>query len=430
MKKYSFADHPEHEAQLTAHHERWLRVPLDCTPLDDTTRARCAEAVVEMYALAELAAPCVVFTPSPFVAAFAAGFAAAIWSSSDATDAATDAATSAATRAATLAATDAATSAATSAATGAATLAATRAATLAATGAATRAATLAATDAATSAATSAATLDATRAATVAATGAATLAATGAAKQMLECAAMSYRMRNGGNLWSAWVEYLAFGEEVAERRDIDFAPLRPYKTLALLSGPRYMHPKFCIISEKPECIKGYWRDGRFVAHCEDGPSHRWRDGSALYFWHGINVGWRFGNRTGGSPEIIDRPETITVEAISAQGNAELRRVMLAKFGEGRYLRAIGAKLRHEDGYGKLWESPRPNDSPLVMLEAINGTPEPLDYVPSPGESGEWVGNRWFKHYWLRVPPTIRTAHEAEAWIHGLNSPDSYAPQLRT
>ena len=213
-------------------------------------------------------------------------------------------------------------------------------------------------------------------------------------------------------------------------NIDFAPLAPYETLALKSGPRYAHEKFCIISDKPEFIRGYWRDGRFVAHCDDGPSHRWRDGSAIYCWHGRQIGWRFGNRTGGHPEWIDCPASITAAAITAENNTELRRVMIALFGERRYATEIGATIRHQDEFGTLWEAPRKGDTPIVLLQCPNGTPEPINYAPSDGESGEWVGNRWHKHYWLRVPPTIQTARAAEAWIHGLGSASDYAPEART
>jgi len=223
--------------------------------------------------------------------------------------------------------------------------------------------------------------------------------------------------------------LAFFRDVAAL-NIDFAPLAPYESLAKLSGPRYTHEKFCIVSDKPEYIKGYWRDGRFIAHCEDGPSHRWRDGSCIYTWNGRQIGWRFGARSGGNPDIIDHPETITISAIHHEPNAEIRRVMIARFGAARYARESGAELLHEDEFGKLWRTERPGDSPIVMLECVNGSPEPIDYVPGDGESGEWAGNRWHKHYWLRVPPTIQTARAAEAWIHGLDHAEQYAPQVRT
>ena len=449
-KKYSFADHPEHKAKLAAHHERWLRVPLDCTPMSDDDRMICADAVREMYAFAKIpGSPRIVFVPSPFVAQIAAGFAAAIWhlrtatmsATMSATDDATMSATGAATLDATLAATEAATYAATRAAAYAATYAATDDATFGATEAATISATRAATDDATFAATISAMRAATGAATYAATYAATIsatdfatesatrAATGAATFLLTCAARAWRMRNSGNQWSGWVEMLAFFRDVAAL-NIDFAPLAPYESLAKLSGPRYAHEKFCIISAKPEYIKGYWLGGRFVAHCEDGPSHRWRDGSRIYTWNGRQIGWRFGARSGGNPDIIDHPETITISAIQNESNAEIRRVMIARFGAARYARESGAELLHEDEFGKLWRTERPGDSPIVMLECVNGSPEPIDYVPGDGESGEWVGNRWHKHYWLRVPPTIQTARAAEAWIHGLERASDYAPEART
>ena len=461
-KKYSFADHPEHRDALAAHHERWLRVPLDCTPMTDDDRAACAAAVREMYRMANISGePRIVFVPSPFVAQIAAGFAAAIWhlrtatmsatddatesatrdatgdatfaatisATDDATYAATYAATMSATEAATYAATRAATYAATYAATDNATISATEAATISATDDATRAATISATRAATDAATYAATYAATMSATDDATESATYAATISATFLLTCAARAWRMRNSGNQWSGWVEMLAFFRDVAAL-NIDFAPLAPYESLAKLSGPRYAHEKFCIVSDKPEYIKGYWRDGRFIAHCEDGPSHRWRDGSCIYTWHGRQIGWRFGARSGGNPDIIDHPETITVAAIQSEPNAEIRRAAIAKFGAVRYLREANATLVHEDEFGKLWRCARPGDTPIVMLECRNGSPEPIGYAPTDGESGEWVGKRWVKHYWLRVPPTIQTARAAEAWIHGLDHAEQYAPQVRT
>ena len=364
MRKYSFADHPKHQARLAEHHEKWLHVPFDCTPMTDDDRVMCADAVREMYRIAKISVePRVVFAPSPFVAQIAAGFAAAIWhlrSHPDATLAATVAATDDATRAATFAATD----------------------------------------------------DATE-----------------ATFFFRCAASAWRLRNGGNMWSGWVEYLAFFRDVAGL-PIDWTAFAPYETLGQKAGPRYLHDRFCIISEKPEYIKGYWRNGRFVAHRDDGPSHRWRDGSAVYFWHGTHVGWRFGNRTGGHPEWIDRPESITAAAITAENNTELRRVMIALFGERRYAMEIGATIRHQDELGTLWEAPRKGDTPIVLLQCPNGTPEPIDYVPRDGEAGEWVGKRWVKHYWLRVRPDCRTTREAEAWLYGLAKAEDYAPEART
>src|SRR5207247_933457 len=102
-------------------------------------------------------------------------------------------------------------------ATGAATAAATADVTAAATAAATRAATAAATADATAAATADATRDATGAATRAATGAAICDATAAAvyRFLLACVVRSYRIRQGGNLWSNWDALLTFFRYVAQ-----------------------------------------------------------------------------------------------------------------------------------------------------------------------------------------------------------------------
>lgn len=55
-----------------------------------------------------------------------------------------------------------------------------------------------------------------------------------------------------------------------------------------------------------------------------------------------------------------------------------------------------------------------DEDVVMVEVINSTPEP------DGTSHT---------YWLRVPPTTRTAKEGVAWTFGLHA-DVYDPVRQT
>jgi hypothetical protein len=68
----------------------------------------------------------------------------------------------------------------------------------------------------------------------------------------------------------------------------------------------------------------------------------------------------------------------------------------------------------DEYGVLWRVTMPGDEPLVMVEVVNATPEP-------------DGSR--RTYFLRVPPRMRSAHEAVAWTFGL-TPEEYAPLAQT
>ena len=304
--KYTLTD--EHRAQLTSWADRWIANAMSCEPMDDTDREAMRVAIRGMYEAANLTPPLnIVFVPSPLVARVAAGFAAAIWWLRDNSSIATDAAIRDATRAATRDATDAATYDATLAATRAATRAATDAATLAATIAATRDATCdltgIATCAATCDATYAATYDATYVATRDATDAATLAATcdatdaawaytlalkierDHAAMLCDCAVAAYRMANGGNHWSGWVAFLSFFRHVAKLDLPVYEKWKHYENAAIHGSWRYMHPKFCIVSDRPEFIK---IDENRRPHCESGPSHQWRDGWKLYHWHGVAV----------------------------------------------------------------------------------------------------------------------------------------------
>jgi len=423
--KYTLTE--EHRAQLAPWAERWIRAAMSTAAMSEDDRAACRVAVRGLYEAAGLVPPPdhrIVFVASPFVLRFAAGWAAWIWycrRRSAATRAATSAATYAATRDATYAATDAATSAATYAATDDATYAATYAATDAATSAATYAATddatYAATYAATDAATSAATYAATDDATYAATRAATwyrLSAPRMPSAAWVCVSLAYRMWAGGNQWSGWVAFLSFFRHVA-KLPIDYSKWQHWETLAERSGPRVLHADFAMISDRPEVLTV---DAQRRPHSDTGPFCRWRDGSALYAVHGVRVPW----------DVIERPESITVARIEAEQNAEVRRVMVERYGLPRYIRDSGAERLHSDECGTLWRKEQPDDEPIVTVEVLNSTPEPDGSV---------------RTYFLRCHPELRpmlggerlgeaqamTARNAVASTFGLRG-SQYRPQRET
>ena len=424
MKKlYSFKDHPEHEAQLGAWAQRWIANAMSTTAMTEEDREICRRAVVGLYAAASLPPPKhIVFVPSPFVLAFAGGFAAARWHmAKTGFNPATRAATAAATRA-----TDAVTRAtrATVVATRAATAAATRA-TVAATRAtratvvATRAAADAAADAATDAVTRA-TYAATRA-TVAATGDVDLSnwyvvpadmrrladELGVGQFGLLCAARAWAMRQGGNQWPGWDSYLSFFKDVAGLNLPQYAAYQHWQDLAEHAGPRIMHPDFCMISDRPSvlCV-----DDQKRPHCEDGPFCEWRDGSALYAWHGTHIpaNWVIHR------ESIDPTEILRCE------NVEQRAAGAACIGWLRMLSALDYKIIDADA--------DPSHGELIELR--------LEGLPSPG--------RFLKAECPRnglicegLPPVsdidgkpINTVLAAQAWRVGLASSDFSYPAIRT
>jgi hypothetical protein len=133
------------------------------------------------------------------------------------------------------------------------------------------------------------------------------------------------MRQGGNQWSGWESFLTFFRDVAQL-PLDYSKYNFWEKGAIHGGPRIMHPEFCIISDRPEKLE---IDDQNRPHCEDGPFCRWRDGSALYSWHGTRVpGW-----------IIENPEKITLETIAKEENAEVRRVMCERYGWEEYFKHL-------------------------------------------------------------------------------------------
>ncbi len=134
----------------------------------------------------------------------------------------------------------------------------------------------------------------------------------------------------------------------------------------------------------------------------GPAIAWADGLEAFAWHGVAV----------EPWVIREPERITVATIDGERNVEVRRVLVERFGEERLIREGGAELVDEDDAGRLWRRHLDppvlwgrREEPVVMVEVRNSTPEP-------------DGTR--RTYFLRVPPTLRTAREAVAWTFGLGA----------
>ncbi|KQX50848.1 MULTISPECIES: DUF6745 domain-containing protein [unclassified Streptomyces] len=137
---------------------------------------------------------------------------------------------------------------------------------------------------------------------------------------------------------------------------------------------------------------------------DGPALAYPDGFALHAWRGMTV----------PAEFLAALPGLTPERIRQEENAELRRVMLEYYGYDRYLAASGARHEHQDETGVLWRIGLPDDEDVVMVEVVNSTPEP---------------DGSHRTYWLRVPPTTRTARQGVAWTFGLHA-DAYAPLVQT
>jgi len=181
-----------------------------------------------------------------------------------------------------------------------------------------------------------------------------------------------------------------------------------------------------------CWLLYWADDTLywvakpTVRCEPGTQRLHHDTHAalesdivkLYFWHGVRVP-RF---------VIVRPDLITIAQIDRETDVQVRRAMIERYRHGEEIHGAAAFIReaggrridHDERYGTLWrrnipgDEYTPGDEPVAMIEMVKRTPEP---------------DGRFKHYWLRVPPTIRTAREAVAWTFNMPA-ERYAPKKET
>jgi hypothetical protein len=158
------------------------------------------------------------------------------------------------------------------------------------------------------------------------------------------------------------------------------------------------------------------DDRERLHSETGHSIKYPSGWGLWHWHGVPV-----------PQfIVERPETITVQSIQKEVNIEVRRVMIERYGQARYLVDSGAKLIHSDEMGELYAAHVPGDEPLVMMKVMNSTLEPDGsrkpyFLRVHPECGPLLANGQFGE------PQPMTARAAVASTFGMTA-DEYAKHL--
>ena len=201
----------------------------------------------------------------------------------------------------------------------------------------------------------------------------------------------------GQFEAYWNSFYEFFESIG----IDISKLKPQLAYTRAAGWSVLFWDWAIISDRPESIH---RDEQNRLHCTNAAAVRYRDGFSVWAIHGVRV----------NEKIVMSPETLTIEEIESEQNAEIRRVMIERFGQARFLLESGAKEIHHDDFGTLYRKEIPGDEPLVMVKVVNSTPEP---------------DGSFKDYFLRVPPDKTTAHGAVAWTFGMESKD-YAPLVET
>jgi hypothetical protein len=157
----------------------------------------------------------------------------------------------------------------------------------------------------------------------------------------------------------------------------------------------------IVSSAPSVLE---RDPENRLHCERGPALAYPDGWAIWAIHGVRVPER----------LVTNPRSLSVEEIVHERDLAIRRAMLERLGYERFVRKARLKPVQADRFGRLYRLDPHWTEPIALVEVLNSTPEPN-------------GSR--RRYFLYVPPTVRTAHQAVAWTFGLG-PKEYRPDMES
>jgi hypothetical protein len=192
---------------------------------------------------------------------------------------------------------------------------------------------------------------------------------------------------GGAYWSGWTAWISFFRHVA-KLPLDYSKWEHCEALAEFA-PRFVHAKFWIISARPEVLK---MDEQRRPHCEHGPSHRWADGRALYYWHGTQV----------PAEWIEHKDKVDPRLALTWENVEQRRCLAEILGWKRVIEQLKPKTIDTDGdpqIGTLLEVDLPGSGRERFLRVMCGTQ---------------------REFCIPVPPEMRTAAEANAWTYNLTA----------
>jgi len=213
-------------------------------------------------------------------------------------------------------------------------------------------------------------------------------------------------------WLAfYAAFLEFGIEECKK-------LIPLMDMAKCSGWFFPMDEACILTPNPTHLS---LDDQGRLHDETRKAIEYPDGWGLYYIHGVAV----------NEKIVEHPDTITVEDIETETNAEVRRIMIDRYGwnpdhpqgthpdgtdpgVGKYIMDAGAEEIHRDKWGVLYKKEVEGDETIVTVKVENSTAEPDGST---------------KSYWLRVPPDTTTAHQAVAWTFGVE-PEQYKPLQET
>ena len=236
----------------------------------------------------------------------------------------------------------------------------------------------------------------------------------------------------GGWWygGAWTSFFREVCDLALKGDL-WDRARAYEATLESACWWWPHRDFVIVSERPSAVHRERADpakprgwGSHRLHCEDGPAVGFQDGWGVWAWHGTRV----------TRQIIEQPETLTIEQISAETNAEVRRVMVERMGWERFCAVAKMKLIHidelhtnfpnipvsatVDAGKRMVTSYRAGVERAELLESA----ELRDFEERPLRFVRLTDPSTGRQYTIRVLHDHARCYEAVGWTFGLSETD--------
>lgn len=194
----------------------------------------------------------------------------------------------------------------------------------------------------------------------------------------------------GNHDAPWLSFFDYVYNVLGIKCVE--PILGHIELAKHCGRWSPYDKNIIFQDRPTVIRF---DDEKRLHSDTGPALAYSDGVEVFIIHGVRV----------PREVVMEPDKITVEMINNERNAEVRRIMLEKYGFGRFLEQTpDVHFVSEDDFGQLYYHDMETDNGTVRLyfvKVTNGSPEPdgsfkqyiLTVTGEPTSAGEAVASTY-------------------------------------
>jgi hypothetical protein len=161
-------------------------------------------------------------------------------------------------------------------------------------------------------------------------------------------------------------YLTAARDILGLRLPEHAAYAYWEQAVINGGFRWMHAKFCFVSDFPEILRVNKVYKVNQPHAEFGPSHRWRDGLSL--WH-LNGVWVEQWMAESHPDDMDARRVIQIE------NVDQRRECIRRMGMERVIgqldpKVLDAERREVGGEYRLLAVEMNHGEPWRFLQMVN------------------------------------------------------------